>query len=576
MTRFGHVFNPSCDRQDRTLPYASRRSKERPSAFAGKDLKRDEGRPLTSEDKETNMKSSNLSNPQGVSRRDFLKAGGIIGGSLAVAGLAGCASGSAEPASDGGSDIAWDKEADVVVVGSGVAGMTAAVEALEGGASVVVIEREAQMGGASSGCGTFTAWGSSLPVEGPVEDSADLFYEDLMRASGNTADPALLRVVADDSYDAVDFLSAHGVAFASDYRLTEGRNGQITYRYESVGGAVLGLKDAFDGLGGELLTATPLTELVRNAEGRCIGVRAGDGMSIKANKAVVMATGSWIHDEVMVKSEWPNISPEMFDAAVLTGSFGMPFGLHTGEGIRIAQKAGAGVRHLNYLACSPYFSTSEYSSKDVAGAGLTRESDELFINLEGKRFTDESQARGIVAEEIAKQTKGQYLSIVDSKFIPLRLMPVCAPEGVLDSYIENGYVACADTYEDLASQIEGIWGVPADAILQTLNDYKAACEQGVDPEFGKPAPFLTPLVDPPYYAGPTMETQIDIALGGLSTNAQAQVLDVDGVEIPGLYAAGVCTGGHLGKASFMGCYQMDAVVYGRLAGQNAAAQENWE
>ena len=173
------------------------------------------------------------------SRRNFIKASTLAGGGLALAALAGCApqqagSGSkqenASLAATGAIDVSsieWDEEADVVVVGSGIAGLSAAVTALEAGSTVVMVEKYDMTGGASGGCGTFLAYGSSLDIPQPdgSTDTPEALYDALMEIGGGKSDPALLKAFCDNSAAGVDFLAAHVVEFNDFMMTTEGRQG---------------------------------------------------------------------------------------------------------------------------------------------------------------------------------------------------------------------------------------------------------------------------------------------------------------------------------------------------------------
>lgn len=513
-----------------------------------------------------------------LSRRDFLKAGSFIGGSTLLAGMAGCVADPNENFSSANQETKWDYETDVVVVGSGVAGCSAAVEALEAGSHVILIEQYESTGGASSASGVIQSWGSklNLPQLVDIQDNADIMYADMVKI-GETADPELLRVICDRCVEGIDFLIDHGVAFANTLRMTEGRQGQGAFSYESMGGGSVTLLGVLESLGGEVFTSTKLSRIIRNEtlDNRCVGIEATDAddkaIFIRANQAVIVATGTWMHDRDMVIFELPTIDLDGLDARIASGSRGIPFGLYTADSQRVALAAGANLRHMSFIGFSPYFSTIDYLKQDVARDGLTRQADELHINLDGLRFGDESAARPTVAANILRQTKGQYLVIEDSHWIPSRKMPSYTEETLVE-WIDKGFVIKADSLEDLVVGIESTWGVPADILLETVATYNTYCDSGVDPDFNKPACFMTKVDSPPFYAGPTMTAYIDMTFGGISTNAQAQVLDIYGDSISGLYAAGTCTGGHFGKAAPMGSYQILAVVFGRIAGQNAAKE----
>ena len=508
-----------------------------------------------------------------MQRRTFIKGLGataLAGASLAVAGTA---------LAD---EITWDQEADVVIVGSGLAGMSAAIEALNADSTVLVLEQKQIAGGASIGCQILYSWGSkslNLPqkYEG-ITDDADQMYDAVMACGSNLADPDLTRVLVDNCCDGIDFLYENGCVFDTELKPVEGTQGQGAYKAASGGGATSCLINVFEERGNEVMTDCTMTDFIQNEDGRVIGVwyedEDGNRHAAKANKAVVMASGIWVHDEEMIRREWPTISDDLMNALLTSGAKGMPFGLFEGGHIRAGQRIGAGMRHMAYINGEPYHATVELQEPGVCTEGLVREPDELHVNLEGVRFYDESITRGQMAEKILAQPEGTYFAVLDSKWIPGKLLPMSTPEAI-EQWVADGYMVKADTLEELAEGMERVWGMSAETALNTLNTYNEYCANGVDEDFGKPKNFLTPLDTPPFYVSPKQTANVQMTLGGYDADVDARVHDVDGNVIPGLYAAGLCTGGHFGKDAIMGTYQMTACVFGRIAGQNAAAEESW-
>ena len=133
-------------------------------------------------------------------------------------------------------------------------------------------------------------------------------------------------------------------------------------------------------------------------------------------------------------------------------------------------------------------------------------------------------------------------------------------------------MAKSDTIEGLAAEMEMTFGVPQDATLATIERYNGFCASGVDEDFGKDPHHMTPIDQAPFYAGPAETCRDMYTHGGLETDAEARVVDFDGAVIPGLYAAGMCTGGPLGEITISGNWQMSSIVFGRIAGKNAAAE----
>ncbi len=509
----------------------------------------------------------------GFSRRTFLAgaglgAAGILGGSMLTA----CAS------SDSGtaSNDSWDIETDIVVVGSGMAGVASAVSAIEAGAEVIMIDKSEMLGGTSSVCVQYCAYGSSLDVPQnfpDVTDSAELMFENAMEVSEGTADPNLVKILCDNSYDAIDWLVDHGCTFNETLKLSEGRQGQGKYIANPTGNPTTNLLAIVEEKG-QVLSESALEEIVRDPEsGRATGIsftdKEGTSKRIKARKAVILCTGPWVDDEVMVPRH-SNPLPEVPTKAGETfAALGGPYGPFTGEGIRVAQNAGAAVRHMEYLVSEPCYSTSELMEQGIAVAGITRTVNQVLVTSQGERFTDEGKARGAIAEDVLALPDNVFYPILDGHLVPSQANP---SEEVLAKWIDGGFVVKGDTLEDMAAQAEQVLGIPQANLIASINKYNEYCYAGNDADFNKDSHFLIPLDQPPFYAGPIETCILIYSHGGLDADENSRVKDIDGNVIPGLYAAGSCTGGRFGKDTVSGNWQMDSVVFGRIAGESAAAE----
>lgn len=508
----------------------------------------------------------------GLSRRGFLKGAGIgAAGLLGATALSACAGN----ASAKTGDASWDEETDVVVVGSGAAGVSAAMEAVEAGAQVIMIEKCKMTGGITSVCEQYCAYDSKLHLPqnfDDVEDSAEIMLEDAMRVSYGTADEALAKVYCDNSADSLDWMIDHGCEFKDTLRVSDGRHGQGKYILATPGDLIVKLTAAIQAAGGEVMADTPLTELVRDEEsGRVVGIVAGD-KRIKARKGVVICTGPWSDDDVMIPRHLKDVPETVQKCAETLAAFGMPYGPYTGEAIRAAQKAGASVRHMEYIMFDPYYSVPEVMEQKVAPAGVTRAVNQVLLAPDGTRFTDEGQSRGDIALDVIDLPGNVYYPVIDGRHVPDPTGSMKFTAEKLDEFVVGGFMAKSDTLEGLAAEMEKVFGIPQDASLATLQRYNGFCETGVDEEFGKDPHHLTPIDQAPFYAGPAETCREIYTHGGLETDAEARVVDVDGAVIPGLYAAGMCTGGPLGSITISGNWQMSSIVFGRIAGKNVAAE----
>ena len=192
----------------------------------------------------------------------------------------------------------------------------------------------------------------------------------------------------------------------------------------------------------------------------------------------------------------------------------------------------------------------------------------MLVSSEGARFTDEGAARGAVANDVLALPDNVFYPILDGHIVPDQVNP--APE-VLDKWIEGGFVVKGDTVEEMAANAEQTFGIPQATLVETIKRYNAGCAAGAD-EFGKDPHFLSPIDTPPFYAGPVETCIMLYTHGGLDADENARVKDVDGNVIPGLYAAGMCTGGQFGADTVSGDWQISSVVFGRIAGRNAVAE----
>ena len=210
---------------------------------------------------------------------------------------------------------AWDLETDIVVVGSGAAGVAAAVTAIEEGAEVVMVEKADLIGGATSATVQYCAPTSSLAIPqnfDDVTDSAELMFENAMEVSEGTADPSLVKIWCDGAADAIDWMIDHGCEF----------KGELTTKLIPI------IQEK-----ATLLNNCPLESLVANEEGRIIGAICLDGgkeKRIRARKAVIICSGPWTNDEVMIPRHMNELPETPAAAGETFASLGMPYGPFTG------------------------------------------------------------------------------------------------------------------------------------------------------------------------------------------------------------------------------------------------------
>ena len=489
-------------------------------------------------------------------------------------------------------------DCDVVVIGAGGAGMTAAITASDEGANVIILESTSFPGGNSvRSTGGMNAgptewrnqneFGEAAGVEATLKkvanypdneriqelgkiveeqwaayqadpqgyfDTSELFQLDTLIGGGGMNDPALVKKLVESSPDAIDWLDSldpeivlHNVAAfggASVKRIHRpvDENGKVV----SVGAYVVPLlQQNLEKRGIKLLTDTPATEILMD-NGQAVGVKAeGPDASYTINaKAVVIASGGFGANNDMIKAVRPDL-----DGFITTNAPGIQ-----GQGIQMAQAVGADTVDMEQIQLHPTVHV-EGTSANLITEGL-RGDGAILVNQEGERFFDEVSTRDKVSAAEFEQTGGYAWLIVDSR--------MSDASNVIQGYINKGYAETGDTVEALAEAI----GAPAETLVNTMTNWNACVEQKSDPEFGRVS-FANPLDQAPFYAI-KVQPGIHHTMGGIKINDNAQVIDTDGNVIAGLFAAGEVTGGVHGNNRLGGNAVADFTIYGRIAGQNAA------
>ena len=489
-------------------------------------------------------------------------------------------------------------DTDVVVVGAGGAGMTAAITAAQAGRNVVVLESQAMVGGnsvrATGGLNatktpaqdenefnesagveatlaaaaadyadneTITALAETVAQQwadyqaNPVGyfDSVELMELDTMIGGHGVNDPALVETLCSNSADAIAWLAEQGIDMPSVSSFGGASVKRIHRPLDdegkviSVGSYMIPrLEDKCEEEGVEILLNTTATKILTDAEGAAVGIEAtdnktGDTVTVNA-KAVILATGGFGANLDMVVEYKPDLAGFM-----TTNAAGAQ-----GQGIDMAVAIGAGTVDMDQIQIHP---TVEANTAALITEGL-RGDGAILVNAEGNRFTDEVGTRDVVSAAEIAQTGSYSWLIIDQA--------MADASSVIQGYINNGYTVTGETYEELA----GAMGVDPAAFTATMEKWNAAVAAGVDEEFGRTS-FANPLDTAPYYAI-KVTAGIHHTMGGLTINPQTQVLAGDGSVIAGLYAAGEVTGGVHGANRLGGNAVADFTVFGRIAGQQAA------
>ncbi len=470
--------------------------------------------------------------------------------------------------------------ADVAIVGSGAAGVTAAIEASEAGASVVVLEREDHLGGAAaiSGGGCFVV-DSPLQRRSGVSDSFDLALRDWLDFGQGEADEHWARFYIERSLpDLYEWAERRGVQWARLMR-QEGNSVPRWHNPEGGGGRLWRtLHKSAAAVGADRwLACTAAKELVVEG-GRVGGVRAertdtGELVEVHA-KAVVMASGGFASNVDMVYQYRPDLKRYNLREGGHVGA--------TGHGHRIVEKAGGVLTHMDELWIYAHAIPDHRNPRRGFAVRIVPGFTWVWVNMRGRRFHDESLHGGDSATAaLLSQEPPECWAVIDGTMVGS--LSVASREFYQDgsSYPdpaklqkllkESPFIKSSETLRGLALDT----GVPADALAESIARYNDDIERGLerDSDFGRPLAGMPKIEKPPFYAFHFVPLARK-TLGGVKTDLRCRALDSRGAPIPGLYAAGELAGmagGHInGKACLEGTMLGPSLFSGRVAGAWAA------
>ena len=449
-------------------------------------------------------------------------------------------------------------EVDVVVIGGGAAGLSAANAAAEGGASVILLEKMPFLGGSTvlSG-GAISFAGTDMQKERGIVDSTELFYQEMMREGRNKNIPELVQAYMDNQLDTFYWLKEQGVEFVD-----VGQGGGMSVpraHYVNTVQFINALAAAAESKGVDILKNTKAVKLLTEPGTKeVIGVLAekdGQEVTYLARKGVVLASGGFGRDSGLLEKFVP----------VMAGAMGMVGAGSTGDGLRMAWELGADIVDMPYIKATFGMHPEGKTINDLA---LTYYSGAIIVNQNGERFVDESINYKAVGDAALAQPGAIAYQIYDAK---IRAEATKDPLTPLFDLEDKGMVYKADTLEELAALID----VPAENLKATVERYNSYAEQGFDPECGRASlnagsGKLVKITEGPFYAFPSTGV-IFGTYGGILIDSSARVIDVYGKVIPSLYAAGEVTGGVHGAGYMTGTAVGKAVIFGRIAGLSVIA-----
>ena len=446
-----------------------------------------------------------------------------------------------------------EKTVDVVVLGAGGAGVAAAIEAVDAGASVALLEKMPQIGGTTATSqGMIGAYESKFTKELGVHYTFEEMYGNLMSNASYRLDPELTAVTIEKSGETIDWMADRlGMNF---YDVIVGYGPlQMMHLVEGAGGAMkTAMETALAGSSVDLMLETRATEILMNEDGSVKGVKATCGADtvIVYAKAVVVATGGYANNPELTA----RLDPEK------AGTWGIGFPGATGDGIIMASNVGAALTHTGDMMCvlKDYEIMSEHNGTSATAnvSSFISRNNTVLLAANGKRFVDEKdigymtqKLNSPVFDQMHRDGLGYVWAVSDKASLEAK--------GVKRG-LEMEFIT-ADTFEELAEKM----GLDVATVVETLTNYNAYCETGHDPEFGR---LLLEKLEAPYCAVKVVPCEI-ITYGGIARNVNAEVIRADGTVIPGLYTAGEASA----NSAYMGFTLTNAYGWGRIAGAGAAA-----
>lgn len=481
-------------------------------------------------------------------------------------------------------DREWDRESDVVIIGSGGGGIAAAVSAAEGGADVLVLEKSDQLGGLTrhasnhfneSPGALYLGGGTAVQRECGVSDSVENMYAYLAARVCNAVPDAIVRKYSEESVAHYEWLVENGVSFPSRY--VEGKQINLTpegglymsgaeaaHPYRTIaepvprghtvkGGADMlwhQLYDVASSMGVSFETETKGESLVVDADNRVVGVvvSGADAPSrIRARKGVIIATGGFGKNPEMMEKylpDWTDKHPAAMDH-------------QDGSGIQMGISVGANTKNMDKQFGSLYLYPPESMFSGI------------LVNANGVRFTAEDCYAGELGSEIVRNQPGDVVYLILDDALATDVEVGRNDRAKIGSGGQWTVAAVAETIDELAEEV----GITPLTLRETVDSYNRLADRtGRDPAFDKHEKYVRPLEDGPFYA---LEARTDrfsyFTRGGLEIDADGRVLDAYGEPIDGLYATSRAVSGIASGRYDSGLSLGGVTFFGRVAGQHASS-----
>ena len=449
---------------------------------------------------------------------------------------------------------------DVVVIGAGGAGFSAAITAKNAGANVVLLEKMPAVGGNSliSGAEMNVAKNWVQPKLGINDDSPELHAQDTFKGGDGKGDMKVINVMTHEALDAAKWCRDYlGVRFEDDNLFFFGghsRKRALIPVGHTGTEFIAKFQAKADELGIPVITNMKAEELIKDKDGRVVGVKAtmdGSEYTFNAKGGVVLATGGFGANPEMVKKYNPKID-ERFKTTDAPGT--------TGEALYMAERAGAQLVNMGYIQTYPICDPLSGAIELIADA---RFDGAIMLNQEGKRFVEELQRRDVLSEAILNQT-GQYCWVLWNDNIGKISNTVKAHANEYEAFTKQGIMTTCDDLKCIADFTK----IPFDQLQKTVKRVSDMAGKGNDKDFNHRAGLMD-MQQGKYYVIKAVPSTHH-TMGGVRINEKAEALTAEGKVIPGLWAAGEVTGVTHGTNRLGGNAYTDIIVFGRIAGEAAA------
>ena len=449
---------------------------------------------------------------------------------------------------------------DVVVIGAGGAGFSAAITARNAGANVVLLEKMPAVGGNSliSGAEMNVAKNWVQPKLGINDDSPELHAQDTFKGGDGKGDMKVINVMTHQALDAAKWCRDYlGVRFEDDNLFFFGghsRKRALIPVGHTGTEFIAKFQAKADELGIPVITNMKAEELIKDKDGRVVGVKAtmdGSEYTFNAKGGVVLATGGFGANPEMVKKYNPKID-ERFKTTDAPGT--------TGEALYMAERAGAQLVNMGYIQTYPICDPISGAIELIADA---RFDGAIMLNQEGKRFVEELQRRDVLSEAILNQT-GRYCWVLWNDKIGSISNTVKAHANEYEAFTKQGIMTTCDDLKCIADFTK----IPFDQLRKTVKRVSDMAGKGNDKDFNHRAGLMD-MQQGKYYVIKAVPSTHH-TMGGVRINEKAEALTAEGKVIPGLWAAGEVTGVTHGTNRLGGNAYTDIIVFGRIAGEAAA------